>query len=219
MILNDDDPLAQEFSKNAKSNVIFSSPKNSEIKLDNFKLFGEHNLYNLSAAVEVAKLLNISPAEIEKSLKTFTGVPSRQEFIKEVSGVKYFNDTTATMPEAVITAVHAFINNFPNSRLILICGGQNKGLKYSDMAEVIRERVDEIIMLPGTASDKIKEELGGYTRLHEVMSMQEAVKTAKKLAKKNDVVILSPGAASFNLFKNEFDRGAQFVEAVKKLSK
>ena len=219
MILNDDDPLAQEFSKNAKSKVIFSSPKNSEIKLDNFKLFGEHNLYNLSAAVEVAKLLNISPAEIEKSLKTFTGVPSRQEFIKEVSGVKYFNDTTATMPEAVITAVHAFINNFPNSRLILICGGQNKGLKYSDMAEVIRERVDEIIMLPGTASDKIKEELGGYTRLHEVMSMQEAVKTAKKLAKKNDVVILSPGAASFNLFKNEFDRGAQFVEAVKKLSK
>ena len=81
------------------------------------------------------------------------------------------------------------------------------------------EKVDEIIMLPGTASDEIKKHMQGYTRMHEVFSMQEAVKEAKKLSKKGDVVILSPGAASFNLFKNEFDRGRQFVEAVKKLSK
>lgn len=218
LVLNGDNSIVRQFAKEAKSKVLFFS-KNSEskVKLDNFKLFGEHNLSNLLAAVEVAKILEIPVNKIEKALKTFKGVPHRQEFIKEVKGVKYFNDTTATMPDATITAVQAFLENFPDSRLILICGGQNKGLKYNDLSKIIGERVDEVIMLPGTASDKIKEGLGNYTRVHEVSSMQEAVKKANNLAKKGDVVILSPAAASFNLFKNEFDRGNQFIEAVKNL--
>ena len=204
----------REFSRGAKSKIIFF-PKS--IKIDGFNLLGQHNLANLSAAVEVARAMKVPPKIIERALKSFKGVPSRQEFIKEINGVKYFNDTTATMPEAAITAINTFLDNFPDSRLILICGGQNKGLKYDKLAKIIGERVDELIMLPGTASDKIKEGLGKYTRVHEVLSMQEAVKQTKKLAKKGDVVILSPGAASFNLFKNEFDRGKQFVEAVKNL--
>jgi len=225
LILNDDDETARAFADYAKSKIILYSIKTLEtlkgkkqaIKLDNFKLFGEHNFSNLLAAIEVAKILKISPAIIEKSLKGFKGVPHRQEFIKEVRGVKYYNDTTATMPDAVIIAVHAFLDNFPDSRLILICGGQNKGLKYAEMTRIIKERVDEIVLLPGTASDDIRKGLGSYTRVHEVSSMQEAVKKSKEVANKGDVVILSPGAASFNLFKNEFDRGAQFVEAVKKM--
>jgi UDP-N-acetylmuramoylalanine--D-glutamate ligase len=219
LILNNDDPVVRGFAKEAPSKVIFFSKekKPENIKLEGFKLFGEHNLSNLLASIEVAKLLKITPKTIEKSLTAFKGVPSRQEFIKEINGVKYFNDTTATMPDAAITAIRAFLENFPDSRLILICGGQNKGLKYNDLAKIIRERVDGLVMLPGTASDKIKEGLGEYTRMHEVFSMQEAVKKAKELAKKGDIVILSPAAASFNLFKNEFDRGRQFVEAVKNL--
>ena len=89
--------------------------------------------------------------------------------------------------------------------------------KYKKLAEIIKERVDEVIMFSGSASDKIKEYLGNYTRMHEVSSMQEAVKIAKKLSNNGDIVILSPGAASFNLFKNEFDRGKQFIDAVKNL--
>lgn len=142
-----------------------------------------------------------------------------QEFVREVKGVKYFNDTTATMPEAAITAINVFLEKFPDSRLLLICGGQDKGLKYNELAGIIRERVDEVIMLPGTASDKIKNGLKNYTRLNEVSSMQEAVKKAKKLSEKGDIVLLSPAAASFNFFKNEFDRGEQFVKAIKNLSK
>jgi len=214
LILNDDDYIVRQFAHEANAKVIFFS---KTIKSGNFKLLGEHNLSNLSAAIEVAKTLRISTETIEKSLKTFKGVASRQEFIKEVGGVKYFNDTTATMPDAAIIAINTFLENFPDSRLILICGGMNKGLKYAELAKIIRERVDEVIMLPGTASDKIKEGLGGYTRMHDVSSMQEAVKTAKKLAKKGDVVILSPAGSSFNLFKNEFDRGNQFVKCVKEL--
>ncbi|MEI7425073.1 MAG: UDP-N-acetylmuramoyl-L-alanine--D-glutamate ligase [Candidatus Staskawiczbacteria bacterium] len=215
LVLNEDDPMSNSFSRETPSKVILYS---KAIKSDNFKLLGEHNLYNLSGAVEVAKLLKIPTKVIEKSLKTFKGVPSRQEFVREVRGVKYFNDTTATMPDAVIAAIHTFLDEFPSSRLILICGGVNKGLKYNDLARIIGERVDELVMLPGSASDKIKLGLGNYTRLHEVLSMQEAVKKAKEVSQKGDVVILSPAGASFNLFKNEFDRGNQFVTAVKKIT-
>jgi len=214
LVLNGDDSIVRQFADEARGKVVFFSNK---IKADGFKLFGAHNLYNLSAAIEVARILDVPQKNIEKSLKKFTGVESRQEFIREVNGVKYFNDTTATMPEAAITAIETFLENFPDSRLILICGGMDKGLKYNELAKVIRERVDEVIMLPGSASDKIKEGLRDYTRIHGVASMQEAVKKAKKLSQKGDIVILSPAAASFNLFKNEFDRGKQFVDAVKNL--
>lgn len=215
LILNADDPTSKEFANETKAKVVFYSKANN---IKNFKLLGEHNLYNLSAAIEVAKILKISNKKIELSLKRFKGVPNRQEFIKEVNGVKYFNDTTATMPDAVVTAINTFSDNFPNSKIILICGGQNKGLQYNNLVKLIKERVDKLIMLPGTASDKIKGELGNFEKLYNVSSMQEAVDTAKKIADKGDIVILSPAAASFNLFKNEFDRGNQFVKAVKKLS-
>lgn len=219
LVLNNDDPVVREFARETKSKVVFFSleKKPKEINLDNFRLFGESNLSNLLAAIKVAEALRISPRSIESSLKSFNGVPNRQEFVKEINKVKYFNDTTATMPDATINAINAFTERFQNSRIILICGGQNKGLKYNELAKEIREKVDELIMLPGTASEKIKDDLRGYTRMIEVSSMQEAVKKAKGLSKAGDIVILSPAAASFNLFKNEFDRGKQFVDAVKNL--
>lgn len=219
LVLNKDDFIVRQMAKETKAKICFFSTndKPKDINLDAFKLIGDHNLSNLLAAVEVAKLMNIPAKTIEKSLKTFKGIPHRQEFIREVRGVKYFNDTAATMPDATIAAVNVFLENYPNSRLILICGGQNKGLKYDNLSKIIRERVDEIIMLPGTASEEIKKGLGNYTRIHQVSSMQEAVKKSKEFAKAGDIVLLSPAAASFNLFKNEFDRGNQFVEAVKNL--
>ena len=116
-----------------------------------------------------------------------------------------------------MAAIKSFSEKFPASKLILICGGQNKGLDFKVFARAIKEKVGELIMLPGTASDKIKEELGEFKKLHSVSSMQAAVEKAKDLADKGDVVVLSPGAASFNLFKNEFDRGDQFVKIVKGL--
>jgi len=219
LVLNEDDLIVKNFAKEAFSKVYFYSVKKilKTIKIKDFKLLGEHNLSNLSATITVAKLLKVSTASINKSIKSFKGVPSRQEFIKEVHGVKYFNDTTATMPEAVIAAINAFSSKFINSKLILICGGQNKGLDFLELTKIIRERVGDLVLLPGTASDKIEEGLSGYNRIYKVSSMQEAVLTAKKTAKKGDIVVLSPGATSFNLFKNEFDRGEQFIKAVKNL--
>jgi UDP-N-acetylmuramoylalanine--D-glutamate ligase len=219
LILNRDDKVVSSFAKEAKSKVLFFSinEKPKSISLEKFKLFGNRNLSNLMAAIKVAELMKVPKNKIEESIKTFKGVSSRQEFIKEVKGVKYFNDTTATMPEAVITAIDTFAAKFPKAKLIFICGGQNKGLQYDKLARKIKEKVDNLIMLPGTASDKIKEGLQNYKELYEVSSMQQAVLKAEQLAKQGDIAVLSPGGSSFNIFKNEFDRGEQFVKAVKDL--
>lgn len=195
LILNKSDEVLKQFAKEAKSRVIFSE----------------------QPAVEVARVLGIQEKLIKKSVDNFKGVPSRQQFIREIEGVKYFNDTTATMPEAVIYAIKVFSKKFPKAKLIFISGGQNKGLTYHGLSVKIKEKVGDLILLPGTASEKIKEGLQDYNNLHEALSMQEAVKKAKKLSCAGDIVVLSPGGSSFNLFKNEFDRGEQFVKAVKSL--
>lgn len=219
LVLNNDDSVSVEFAKETKSKVYFFSAKEkiSALRLTASKLFGSCNLSNLSAAVTVAKLMKVSEKDIKKGIKTFKGVVNRQEFVKEAKGVKYFNDTTATMPEAVLYAMDVFLERYPNSKLIFICGGQNKGLNYSGLSIAIREKISKLILLPGTASNQIKQGLLGYNNLHEVSSMKEAVSKVKELAKRGDIVVLSPGAASFNMFKNEFDRGDQFVSLVKKI--
>lgn len=215
LVLNKDDSIVRQFAGEARSNIKFFS--GDTLKPEGFKVLGKHNLANLAAAIEVARLMKVSDVSIKKSIKTFKGVPNRQELVAEIKSVKYFNDTTATMPEAVVQAINSFSENFPSANLIFICGGQNKGLDYYGLATAIKSRVGELILLPGTASEKIKELLLNYKKIHKVFSMEQAVKKAKSLAKKGDAVVLSPGAASFNLFKNEFDRGDQFKKFVKKL--
>jgi len=199
LILNADNPKTKELSSSAKSKVYFFS--------DNSKA---------AAALKVAKLLSVSDSQIKKVLSGFKGLANRQEFIAGKRGVKYFNDTTATTPQSVILAIRDFKRKFPKSHLILIAGGQDKELSYKELAREIKERVDCLVLLLGSASDKIKKELSSFSFVL-AGSMKEAVKKAESLAQNGDIVLLSPGAASFNLFKNEFDRGKQFVHAVKKL--
>jgi UDP-N-acetylmuramoylalanine--D-glutamate ligase len=215
LFLNDDDLVVRQFGDEAKSKVIFFSGK--KVDLSEMKIFGDHNKANVAAAIAVARFMGVDDSEIEKSLKTFNGAPARQEFVAQVNGVKYFNDTTATIPEAVVAAIDAFSSRFPAAKIFLICGGVYKGVDYLEMADKIREKAVFVILLPGNASEKIKEHLLDYKDIAEVPSMQEAVKTASELAKAGDLAVLSPAASSFNMFKNEFDRGAQFIKAVKSL--
>ena len=169
---------------------------------------------NVAAAVLIAELFKISEKDIEKVLSNFKGVPHRQEFVVEKKGIKYFNDTTATNPKAVIFAIETFRKRFPKSKIVLIAGGKDKKLNYRSLARNIKHNVDYVILLPGTGSNKLKKDL---SKFYPVKSMKQAVGKASYLAQKGDIVLLSPGAASFNLFENEFDRGNQFVKAVKKL--
>lgn len=185
LFLNKDNKHTRAFAKEAKSKVIF---------------FEEGK-----EALAVADYYDIkSPKKI---INSFKGVPHRQQYIATKKGVKYINDTASTTPQSTILAISKFKN------VVLIAGGEDKNLDYKNLAKEIKKKVKGLILLPGTATDKIKKGLD-YTI---AKSMKEAVSKASKTAKRGDTVLLSPGAASFNLFENEFDRGNQFIKYVKEI--
>ncbi len=199
LILNRDDMEVKKFAKKAKAKIIWFSG----------------NEGRCAAAVAVAEVLGIPRKIIEKTLKNFKGVPHRLELVGEKGGVKYINDSAATMPEAVIFALNSLKRY--RGKIILIAGGVDKKLNYKNFAKEVNGSVKALILFPGTATDKIlKENVRGLTPII-ARGMKEAVARAKGLARRGDVVLLSPGAASFNMFKNEFDRGDQFKKSVKKL--
>jgi UDP-N-acetylmuramoylalanine--D-glutamate ligase len=201
--------------------VFFSKEKKSIFSLNKLKICGEHNIYNILAAASIAKLMKVPSESIKKIAVSFEGVKNRQEFVAEKSGIKFFNDTTATNPGSAAIAIKTFAERFPLSNLILIAGGEDKNLNFKDFAVELEKHVNFLVLLPGSASEKIKNELNSLGKVElsviPVASIEEAVEKAAAIAKKNDIILLSPAAASFNLFKNEFDRGERFVRAVKKL--
>lgn len=184
--------------------------------LSDIKLRGDHNIGNILAAAAATLAFGVAPEKICEAVKNFKGVSHRLEFVKELDKVKYFNDTAATMPDAAIAGINSF-----SEPVILIAGGADKNLDFKEFAKVIGEKVRRIIFLKGEATEKIKAELKKINAEKIVDSefdnMQKAVVRAKSLAGPGDVVLLSPGAASFGLFLNEFDRGDKFREAVGKL--
>jgi UDP-N-acetylmuramoylalanine--D-glutamate ligase len=189
------------------------------IPLYKLKIRGKHNIANVMAAIGAAHAYGIDIENIRKAVEHFTGVPHRLELVGEVRGIKYYNDTSATMPEAAISAIESFTQS-----VILIAGGSSKGLKYDEFARVITQKVKDIVFFKGKASEQMKENLSKLLGENQkasdfvtVDTMEDAVTIATEKAQKNDVVLLSPAAASFGLFDNEFDRGDQFRKAVKKL--
>lgn len=184
------------------------------LPLKEVALEGDHNIENILSATCAAMLRGVTVEAIAKVLREFKGVPDRQELIREVDEISFINDTAATAPEAVVAAMKRFGNK---EHLIVICGGVDKKLPYDSMADALIASAKAVILFPGTASDLIRERIAGKVTLHTADSMKEAVQKARSIAKTGDTVILSPGAASFNMFKNEFDRGEQFREEVRNL--
>jgi UDP-N-acetylmuramoylalanine--D-glutamate ligase len=190
------------------------------LDLAEITLRGEHNQENILAAITVAGILDIDPRIIKKAIFEFSGNPHRLELVRKLSGVAYYNDSAATTPESAISGVRSF-----SEPLVLICGGSNKNLDVTDLAREIaeNENIKELIFLAGESTERIIEELQKKTEKAKsdfaiTFSMQEAVSLAKQRAQKGDVVLLSPGAASFGIFVNEFDRGDKFRSAVNSLS-
>lgn len=179
-------------------------------------LQGAHNLLNALAASLAAHLAGVPAENISTALKTFKGLPGRQEIVKEVRGVAYVNDTTATSPDGTIAALDRFAGK-KEKNVVLICGGASKGLPYEELGKKVAKTCKLVVYLEGTATPDLQKAIPAEVPWMLVKSMDEAVKAAAKAAHEGDTVLLSPGAASFGLFKNEFDRGEQFVEAVKKV--
>lgn len=196
------------------------SKDNKIIETNELPLMGEHNILNTLPAVVIAEIYGISIDILQSALKTFKSLPHRLEFVTEKNGVRYYNDSQATTPEAAIAA----IRSFPGPNIILLAGGSDKGVSFEAFAEeIVAQQIPHVILFPPMgekiASD-IKEAVGltgSLPQFHPVQNMLQAVTIAAQLAKKGDIVILSPACASFGLFKNYQDRGNQFKAATQAL--
>lgn len=174
---------------------------------------GEYIFENFLAASLAARSFGVSTQSIMEALKTFTGVPHRFQLVKEVADIRYINDTAATIPAATLSSFSSI-----KTPVILLAGGSDKGLPLEDLVTAI-EKAKFAVLFAGTGTDALvprllEKEVSHYQI---VESMSEAVKVAREKSIAGDTVLLAPGAASFGMFKNEFDRGEQFVQEVEKL--
>ncbi len=180
-------------------------------------LIGAHNQSNLAAAATLCRQLGVADAVLRAAIADFAGVPFRLELIRQLAGVNYINDTTATTPVATLTALRAVPGD-----LILICGGESKKLPQNELIDEItnNKRVKKIIFLGSLHLQEFVSALQARVPAKiagRVDSMAAAVSLAHSLAQPHDTVLLSPGFASFDLFQNEFDRGRQFNAHVRAL--
>jgi UDP-N-acetylmuramoylalanine--D-glutamate ligase len=202
-------------------------------RTNDISLPGAHNLANVAAAAALAKSFGIENDHIRSAIRNFAGVEHRLEFVRELDGVRFVNDTAATAPEAAIAALYSF-----KRPVVLIAGGADKNLPFDGLARAIRKRAKAVVLLEGTATPKMlsalraTDERSGtkdQTVAHDQSSLvlgpssfvtgpfgdfAKAIAAARELAEPGDVVLLSPGCASFGMFRNEFHRGEEFRRIV-----
>lgn len=179
------------------------------MKINELSLVGNHNVANSLAASMAGKILNVSNESIRNSLMTFQAVEHRLEFVAEIEGVKYINDSKATNVNAAYYALESM-----NKPTIWIVGGVDKGNDYTEVEELVKKKTKAIICL-GVDNHKIIDFFKDKKEfIYNTSSMEECVKVCKSIAEKGDNVLLSPCCASFDLFKNYEDRGRQFKEQV-----
>ncbi|WP_157143920.1 UDP-N-acetylmuramoyl-L-alanine--D-glutamate ligase [Brachyspira pilosicoli] len=171
------------------------------------KLLGMHNIENILASVLACIKDNIPIEYIDKAVNNFKSIEHRLEFVKEIDGVRYINDSKATSMSAVMSALKSFDKN-----IILIMGGRNKGIDFKPLKSIIEERVKKLI-LTGEASEDLSSMIDVSNKII-IKDFTEAFDYAKKIALKGDTVLLSPGCASFDSFKNYEERGKYFKSLV-----
>jgi UDP-N-acetylmuramoylalanine--D-glutamate ligase len=169
---------------------------------------GRHMQMNAMAAALAARLVGVEPDAIASAVRSFRGVPHRLELISERGGVRWVNDSQATIPVAAVAALEAF-----DAPIVLIAGGKDKGLAYEGFADAIASRARAVVLI-GETADALEELLGTRVPVHRAGSMEEAVATADGLAVAGDVVLLAPAAASFDMFVDYAARGDAFRAAV-----
>jgi UDP-N-acetylmuramoylalanine--D-glutamate ligase len=178
---------------------------------------GEHQRLNAAAATSAALLRGASLDNVREGLERFRGVPNRMELVSTINGVDYINDSAATAPAAAI----ASLRSLTGRRVHIIAGGADKRLPLEGLAVEISERAASIVLLGGTATPRLVELIEADGRLDVGVvetDMESAVRRAASGAESGDIVLLSPGCASFGLFRDEFDRGDQFRCAARSLS-
>ncbi len=243
LVVNANQEIAQEFANSAKGKgEVFYAAKqkvdlekavylekgklkanwqgeeNEIMAISEIALQGEHNLSNLMLAAAAALIMGVKPVDIREVLSQPLAIAHRNEKVAEIEGVEFYNDTSATVPEAACASISGF-----SKSINLIAGGANKNLDLKPLAEkiAIEDKVRRVFLLAGEATAELEsliEKLGGKEKVKGIYySMEEAVTAASDQARRGEIVLLSPGCASFGLFENEFDRGEKFYQAVGKL--
>lgn len=242
VILNYDNEITRKFADEVKSKLVFFSSleklengyvydrkdetiksyvngkSENILKKQEIKLRGIHNYENICAALAATATIVDEKSQI-KAIKEFNGVEHRLEFVRELNGVKYYNDSIGTSPASTIAGLNAFDEN-----IILLAGGSDKGLDYTEIGETIAKKV-RVLLLTGPTAEKIENatklamsKSGKETvEIIHCKDLQEAVSMANEKAKSGEIVLMSPASASFDAFKNFIERGIKFKEFVNNL--
>lgn len=205
-------------NKSLGRKVAVDTSKFKLFKPSDVKMPGEHNFRNAVMAATIAKELKIPASTIVDVIRGFRGTEHRLEFVRNVAGVAFYNDSASTNPNTAAAAIKAF----PHKSKILIAGGQDKKLDYKPLAQALSGSGTSLVVLFGENKEKIAQALtrvkNGKLEIKQVKTLEEAVKLAHENARLGSAVIFSPGAASFDMFKNYADRGEQFKKTVKSLT-
>ena len=237
LILNNDDKTVMHFGEKAKSTVCYISRKRilgrgvfledgkfiiawggkriTVCAVSDMKLFGSHNEENALGAIACAYFAGVSIAEIKHVLTTFEGVEHRMEYVMDIDGVPYYNDSKATNPASTIKALESF-----QGHVILIAGGHDKMTDLTFMMQLAKKKTDALILL-GEAKKRFYDAAvaAGIGNIYVVETFAEAVEKAHELAKKPQLVLLSPACSSYDMFANFPQRGQVFKDLVRKLAK
>lgn len=177
-------------------------------------LVGNYNQENVGAALMVAKILKINYESARKTVARFKNLEHRLEFVSEIKGAKYFDNSFSTTPESTVLDLKSF-----NSPLIQIAGGADKGADFKILAQTIKQKVKFLILLKGQATPRIKKELlkikFSKNKMAGVSNMKTAVRIAKQKSQPGDIILLSTACASFGIFKNYKERGNLFKQYVR----
>jgi len=183
------------------------------LKLADIPLAGSHNVENVLAAVAATRLAGAQPAAVAKGVRSFAGVEHRLEFVAEIGGVRFYNDSKATNVDATLKALDAF-----PGRILIILGGKDKGSDYTVLQPRLREKA-VLALLIGAAASKIEKQIAGSVAIEQAGTIERAVETAANAARPGDVVLLAPACASFDQFQNYEHRGRVFKELVRQLER
>ena len=234
-ILNADDPTTAELASRTRAQLFWFSRKqevekgafvrggnivfrdgNREREImpaSEIPLKGAHNLENVLAGVSIGVLVGCHPTQVRDAVRTFKAVEHRLEFVAQIAGVDYYNDSKATNVDATIKALESFPAN-----IHLILGGKDKGSDYSVLNELLRERVKRVYTI-GAAAAKIESQITGASEIVPSQTLDNAFLRASESAVAGDIVLLAPACASFDQFQNYEHRGRAFKDAVHALER
>jgi len=219
-IFNGEDAIASSWYEKYKKEdgrvcLKYSAVDVSEGIRQVYTLPGRANLSNLAGAMAIARYFCVGDEAIKKNLGGFKALEHRLEFVAEIDGVRFYNDSIATTPESTMAAIEAF-----EQGVVLIAGGYDKGLGFDELAKLIANRTKAVVLIGNTAgkiADAVSSCPGQKPKITIAATLEEAVKISNRLAEKGDVVLLSPACASYDMFDNFQQRGNEFVDLVKNI--